>query len=151
YRRGDRSIRTQHGQVPHKPGTPVRLSGRESAVRSGESEAPGAGVRGSGSGCPWSKHNDGHPGETYPGAKHIPTVRTLVFNSPLPEHGSSDINTTIGGIDATGTAARMERQEPGKESQAGRTRHQPPPGAGRFEPEIHGITTENFCTRRHDE
>ena len=78
-------------------------------------------------------------------------VRTLVFNDPLPEHGRGDIDTTISGIDATGTATRMEGQEPGKESQADRTRHQPPPGASGFEPEIHGITTENFRARRQDE
>lgn len=71
-------------------------------------------------------------------------VRTLVFNGPLPEHGHGNIDTTISGIDPAGTAARVQRQEPGKESQAGRTRHQPPPGASGFEPEIHGITTENF-------
>jgi flavin reductase (DIM6/NTAB) family NADH-FMN oxidoreductase RutF len=129
---------------------PYVYLGGESAVRSDESEATGAGVRGSDSGGSWSEHNDGHPGETHAGTKQVPMVRTLVFNGPLPKHGHGNIDTAISGIDPAGAAARVQRQEPGKESQADRTRHQPPPGAGGFEPEIHGITTENFRARRHD-
>src|SRR5262249_4028575 len=121
-------------------GAPIRLPGGDSAVRPDESEATGVGVTSSGSGCPWSKHNDGHACETYTCTKQILIVWTLVFNDPLPEHGRGDIDTPIGGIDSTGTAARVQRQEPGKQPQTDCTRHQPPPGAGGFEPEIHGIT-----------